>query len=159
MNVIYPGTFDPLTLGHEEIIHRAANIFDSVLVAVAEDTSKSTMFELEDRLSLVEIFSSQYDNVSFSSYDGLTIDFAKSKNINIILRGARNSTDFNYESQISQMNNAMDKSIESLFFIAADSYKSITSSLVRQVIKLDGDYSKFLSSKVYNHLKLIRNIK
>jgi len=156
MNAMYPGTFDPLTLGHEEIIDRAANLFDHLLVSVAKDSSKSTMFGLDDRLKLVEIISSRYLNVTVSSYDGLTIDFAKSNNINVILRGVRNSSDFNYESQISQMNNSMDKSIESLFFIASDSYKSITSSLVRQVISLNGDYSNFISNDVASHLEKIR---
>jgi pantetheine-phosphate adenylyltransferase len=78
MNAMYPGTFDPLTLGHEEIIDRAANLFDHLLVSVAKDSSKSTMFKIEDRLKLVEIISSRYPNVTFSSYEGLTIDFAKS---------------------------------------------------------------------------------
>ena len=159
MNAMYPGTFDPLTLGHEEIIDRAANLFDHLLVAVANDSLKSTMFELDDRLKLVEIISSRYPNVTVSSYDGLTIDFAKSNNINVILRGVRNSSDFNYESQISQMNNTMDKSLESLFFIASDSYKSITSSLVRQVISLNGDYSNFISNDVARYIKKIKNKK
>ena len=159
MNAMYPGTFDPLTLGHEEIIDRAANLFDHLLVSVANDSLKSTMFELDDRLKLVEIISSRYPNVTVSSYDGLTIDFAKSNNINVILRGVRNSSDFNYESQISQMNNTMDKSLESLFFIASDSYKSITSSLVRQVISLNGDYSNFISNDVARYIKKIKNKK
>jgi len=156
MNAMYPGTFDPLTLGHEEIIDRAANLFDHLLVSVANDSLKSTMFELDDRLKLVEIISSRYPNVTVSAYDGLTIDFAKSNNINVILRGVRNSSDFNYESQISQMNNTMDKSLESLFFIASDSYKSITSSLVRQVISLNGDYSNFISNDVARYIKKIK---
>ena len=159
MNAMYPGTFDPLTLGHEEIIDRAANLFDHLLVSVANDSLKSTMFELDDRLKLVEIISSRYANVTVSAYDGLTIDFAKSNNINVILRGVRNSSDFNYESQISQMNNTMDKSLESLFFIASDSYKSITSSLVRQVISLNGDYSNFISNDVARYIKKIKNKK
>jgi pantetheine-phosphate adenylyltransferase len=159
MNAMYPGTFDPLTLGHEEIIDRAANLFDHLLVSVANDSLKSTMFELDDRLKLVEIISSRYPNVTVSSYDGLTIDFAKSNNINVILRGVRNSSDFNYESQISQMNNTMDKSLESLFFIASDPYKSITSSLVRQVISLNGDYSNFISNDVARYIKKIKNKK
>ena len=159
MNAMYPGTFDPLTLGHEEIIDRAANLFDHLLVSVANDSLKSTMFELDDRLKLVEIISSRYPNVTVSAYDGLTIDFAKSNNINVILRGVRNSSDFNYESQISQMNNTMDKSLESLFFIASDSYKSITSSLVRQVISLNGDYSNFISNDVAKYIKKIKNKK
>ena len=159
MNAMYPGTFDPLTLGHEEIIDRAANLFDHLLVSVANDSLKSTMFELDDRLKLVEIISSRYPNVTVSAYDGLTIDFAKSNNINVILRGVRNSSDFNYESQISQMNNAMDKSLQSLFFIASDPYKSITSSLVRQVISLNGDYSNFISNDVARHVKKIKNKK
>ena len=156
MNAMYPGTFDPLTLGHEEIIDRAANLFDHLLVSVANDSLKSTMFELDDRLKLVEIISSRYPNVTVSAYDGLTIDFAKSNNINVILRGVRNSSDFNYESQISQMNNTMDKSLESLFFIASDPYKSITSSLVRQVISLNGDYSNFISNDVARYIKKIK---
>ena len=159
MNAMYPGTFDPLTLGHEEIIDRAANLFDHLLVSVANDSLKSTMFELDDRLKLVEIISSRYPNVTVSAYDGLTIDFAKSNNINVILRGVRNSSDFNYESQISQMNNTMDKSLESLFFIASDPYKSITSSLVRQVISLNGDYSNFISNDVARCIKKIKNKK
>ena len=156
MNAMYPGTFDPLTLGHEEIIDRAANLFDHLLVSVAKDSSKSTMFGLDDRLKLVEIISSRYPNVTVSSYDGLTIDFAKSNNINVILRGVRNSSDFNYESQISQMNNTMDKTLESIFFIASDPFKSITSSLVREVINLNGDYSKFVSQEVTNFLGKIK---
>jgi len=152
MNALYPGTFDPLTLGHEEIINRAAKLFDNLLVAVAVNSSKPTMFNLQDRLKLVEIVSSRYPNVTFSSYEGLTIDFANTNNTNVIVRGARNSTDFNYESQISQMNNTMDSALESIFFIASDPFKSITSSLVRQVIDLNGDYSKFISKDVANHL-------
>ena len=156
MNAIYPGTFDPLTLGHEEIINRAAKLFDNLLVAVAVNSSKPTMFNLQDRLKLVEIVSSRYPNVTFSSYEGLTIDFANTNNTNVIVRGARNSTDFNYESQISQMNNTMDSTLESIFFIASDPFKSITSSLVRQVISLNGDYSKFISKDVANHLEKIK---
>ena len=153
MNAMYPGTFDPLTLGHEEIINRAAKISDNLLVAVAVNSSKTTMFDLQDRLKLVEIITSQYPNVTFGSYEGLTVDFANANNIDVIIRGARNSTDFNYESQIAQMNNTMDNALESIFFIASDPYKSITSSLVREVISLNGDYSKFVSQQVFDHLK------
>ena len=117
MNAMYPGTFDPLTLGHEEIISRAAKLFDNVLVAVAVNSSKPTMFDLQDRLKLVEIVSIRYPNVNFCSYEGLTIDFANTHNTNVIVRGVRNSSDFNYESQIAQMNNTMDKALESIFFI------------------------------------------
>ena len=155
MNAMYPGTFDPLTLGHEEIINRAAKISDNLLVAVAVNSSKTTMFDLQDRLKLVEIITSRYPNVTFGSYEGLTVDFANANNIDVIIRGARNSTDFNYESQIAQMNNTMDKTLESIFFIASDPYKSITSSLVREVISLNGDYSKFVSQQVFDHLKKI----
>jgi pantetheine-phosphate adenylyltransferase len=153
MNAMYPGTFDPLTLGHEEIINRAAKISDNLLVAVAVNSSKTTMFDLQDRLKLVEIITSRYPNVTFGSYEGLTVDFANANNIDVIIRGARNSTDFNYESQIAQMNNTMDNALESIFFIASDPYKSITSSLVREVISLNGDYSKFVSQQVFDHLK------
>jgi pantetheine-phosphate adenylyltransferase len=153
MNAMYPGTFDPLTLGHEEIINRAAKISDNLLVAVAVNSSKTTMFDLQDRLKLVEIITSQYPNVTFGSYEGLTVDFANTNNIDVIIRAVRNSTDFNYESQIAQMNNTMDNALESIFFIASDPYKSITSSLVREVISFNGDYSKFVSQQVFDHLK------
>jgi pantetheine-phosphate adenylyltransferase len=156
MNAMYPGTFDPLTLGHEEIINRAAKISDNLLVAVAVNSSKTTMFDLQDRLKLVEIITSRYPNVTFGSYEGLTVDFANTNNIDVIIRAVRNSTDFNYESQIAQMNNTMDNALESIFFIASDPFKSITSSLVRQVINLNGDYSKFISKDVANHLEKIK---
>jgi len=156
MNAMYPGTFDPLTLGHEEIINRAAKISDNLLVAVAVNSSKTTMFDLQDRLKLVEIITSRYPNVTFGSYEGLTVDFANTNNIDVIIRAVRNSTDFNYESQIAQMNNTMDNALESIFFIASDPFKSITSSLVRQVINLNGDYSKFISKDVVNHLEKIK---
>ena len=153
MNAIYPGTFDPLTLGHEEIINRAAKLFDNLLVAVAVSSSKLTMFDLQDRLKLVEIISNRYPNVTFTSYKGLTVDCAHTNNIKTILRGARNSTDFNYESQISQMNNSLNDSVESLFFIASDQYKSITSSLVREVIDANGDFSKFVSKDIFSYIR------
>jgi len=156
MNAIYPGTFDPLTLGHEEIIDRSSKLFDNLLVAVVMGSPKSTMFKLEDRLKLVELIAGRYPNVTFSSYEGLTVDFSNSHNIDVIVRGARNSTDFNYESQIAQMNNTMDKTLESIFFIASDPFKSITSSLVREVINLNGDYSKFVSQEVTNFLDKIK---
>ena len=156
MNAIYPGTFDPLTLGHEEIINRAAKISDNLLVAVAMNSSKPTMFALQDRLKLVEIITSRYPNVTFGSYEGLTVDFANANNIDVIIRGVRNSTDFNYESQIAQMNNTMNNASESIFFIASDPFKSVTSSLVREVINLNGDYSKFISKDVANHLEKIK---
>ena len=156
MKVLYPGTFDPLTLGHEDIIARASKIFDHLLVAVVTDSAKSTMFKLEDRLKFVQIITSQYSNVTFTSYEGLTVEFAKANNIDVILRGARDSTDFNYESQMAQMNNTMDDKLESIFLIASDSYKSITSSLVRQIIDLKGDYSKFISQEIANQIKKLK---
>ena len=156
MKVLYPGTFDPLTLGHEDIIARASKIFDHLLVAVVTDSAKSTMFKLEDRLKFVQIITSQYSNVTFTSYKGLTVEFAKANNIDVILRGVRDSTDFNYESQMAQMNNTMDDKSESIFFIASDTYKSITSSLVRQVIDFKGDYSKFISQEVANQIKRLK---
>ena len=156
MKVLYPGTFDPLTLGHEDIIGRASKLFDNLLIAVVKDSTKSTMFKLEDRLKFVQIITSQYSNVTFTSYEGLTVEFAKANNIDVILRGARDSTDFNYESQMAQMNNTMDDKSESIFFIASDTYKSITSSLVRQVIDFKGDYSKFISQEVANQIKRLK---
>ncbi|MFL2980508.1 MAG: pantetheine-phosphate adenylyltransferase [Methylophilaceae bacterium] len=156
MKVLYPGTFDPLTLGHEDIIGRASKLFDNLLIAVVKDSTKSTMFKLEDRLKFLQIITSQYSNVTFTSYEGLTVEFAKANNIDVILRGTRDSTDFNYESQMAQMNHTMDDKLESIFLIASDSYKSITSSLVRQVIDLKGDYSKFISQEIANQIKKLK---
>ena len=157
MDAIYPGTFDPLTLGHEEIISRAAKLFDNVLVAVAVNSSKPTMFDLQDRLKLVRLITSRHSNVKVMPFEGLTVNFANANNIDLIIRGARNSSDFNYESQIAQMNSTLDQTVDSIFFIASDSFKSITSSLVREVINLNGDYSKFVSTDVANYLQELRS--
>ena len=157
MNAIYPGTFDPLTLGHEEIINRAAKLFDHLLVAVAVSSSKLTMFDLQDRLKLVRLITSRHSNVKVMPFEGLTVNFANANNIDLIIRGARNSSDFNYESQIAQMNSTLDQTVDSIFFIASDSFKSITSSLVREVINLNGDYSKFVSTDVANYLQELRS--
>jgi pantetheine-phosphate adenylyltransferase len=157
MNAIYPGTFDPLTLGHEEIINRAAKLFDNLLVAVAVSSSKLTMFDLQDRLKLVRLITSRHSNVKVMPFEGLTVNFANANNIDLIIRGARNSSDFNYESQIAQMNSTLDQTVDSIFFIASDPFKSITSSLVREVINLNGDYSKFVSTDVANYLQELRS--
>ena len=156
MIALYPGTFDPLSLGHEDVIIRASKLFDHLIVGVSNDNSKNNKYSLEERLHMLSLISKKLPNVTCESYSGLTVDFANANNIDVIIRGARNSTDFNYESQIAQMNNTMDNALESIFFIASDPYKSITSSLVREVISLNGDYSKFVSQEVANFLNKIK---
>ena len=152
MNAMYPGTFDPLTLGHEEIINRAAKISDNLLVAVAVNSSKTTMFDLQDRLKLVEIITSRYPNVTFGSYEGLTVDFAIKKNAKVMVRGCRDSSDFNFEASLFGMNKIINPQIESIIMISSDSTKSISSSNIRCILDAGGDTSSFLSNEVYNYL-------
>jgi len=156
MIAIYPGTFDPITLGHEEIIFRASRLFDYLIIGVAQNNIKHSNLHLDHRLALVNLASKDFPNVSFESYQGLTINFAKAKKAQVIVRGVRNTSDFNYESQMAGMNNIMDKEVETLLLVSSDSVKSISSTIVRQILSLDGDTSKFLSSEVNNYLKNIK---
>ena len=156
MVVIYPGSFDPLTLGHEDIIKRAASSFDDVMIAVSEDNAKSSIFSVKERLKMAEIVAKKYTNVSAYSFKGLTVDFAKANSINFILRGMRDSSDFDNEAQNALMNKTLDNSIETIFLISSKNVREISSTNVRQILSLAGDVSNFMSTEIISYINSLK---
>tara|TARA_B100000963_G_scaffold237165_1_gene207340 strand:- start:274 stop:762 length:489 start_codon:yes stop_codon:yes gene_type:complete len=153
LSAMYPGTFDPITLGHEDFIRRVAKLYKNVVVAVAADTEKkTTMFSLEERVALAKEALSGYENVEVKGYEGLTIDFAKANDLSIIVRGLRAVSDFEYEFQLASMNRHLSREIETVFLTPAEKYAFISSSLVREIATLDGDIDNFVSKNVKDAL-------
>ena len=157
---MYPGTFDPITLGHEDIIKRAVKVFDRVVVAIAADTgSKAPMFDLEERVELARSALAAIDGVEVASYKGLTVDFARDNGLSVIIRGLRAVSDFEYEFQLATMNRHLTEEVETVFLTPPETYTFISSSLVREIARLGGDVSEFVSPKVKEALleRLARN--
>jgi len=152
MIAIYPGSFDPLTLGHEDIIKRAALFFDRLIVAVGVNDSKQYMIDTEDRVKLIKLACKSIKNLDVISYHGLTVQLAKEKKADFIIRSIRNSVDFDYESQQANMNRDLDETIETIFFAPTSLYRHVSSSLVRQVVAVDGDISAFVSDPIKSFL-------
>jgi pantetheine-phosphate adenylyltransferase len=152
---IYPGTFDPITFGHLDIIKRAVRLVDRLVIAVAKDTSKNPLFSVAQRVELVkkEVENLNQDNViEVVGFEGLLIDFARQKNSNIIIRGLRAVSDFEYEFQMSGMNSRLDQSIQTIFLPASESAHFVASRLVKEVARLGGDTSSFVSKNVEQEL-------
>jgi len=149
---IYPGTFDPVTNGHVDIISRAAKIFTEVVVAVASNNAKKPFFQLEKRIELVEQSVSSFPNVSVIGFDSLLTHFAHQQKANIILRGLRAVSDFEYEFQLAGMNRKLAKDIETIFLTPSENYMFISSTLVREIAALGGDVSKFVPQAVVEAL-------
>jgi len=145
---MYPGTFDPITLGHEDLVRRAARLFDRVVVAIAENPSKEPMFSLEERVDLARISLDDLENVDVSGYDGLTVDFARENGLGVILRGLRAVSDFEYEFQLANMNRHLAADVETAFLTPNENYNFISSSLVREICSMGGDISEFVSPTV-----------
>lgn len=151
---LYPGTFDPITLGHEDIVRRAARMFDQVVVAVASAHHKKTMFTLEERLSLTREALKDCTNVQVKTFDGLVIDFAASLGATTMVRGIRSMTDFDYEFQLAGMNRRLAPKIDTVFLNTLDVYQCISSTLVREVNSLGGDVTQFISPSVLRFMLL-----
>ena len=151
---LYPGTFDPITLGHEDIVRRAARMFDQVVVAVASAHPKKTMFTLEERLSLTREALKDCTNVQVKTFDGLVIDFAASLGATTMVRGIRSMTDFDYEFQLAGMNRRLAPKIDTVFLNTLDVYQCISSTLVREVNSLGGDVTQFVSPSVLRFMLL-----
>jgi pantetheine-phosphate adenylyltransferase len=149
---MYPGTFDPITLGHEDLVRRASRLFDKVVVAIAANPSKEPMFTLEERVELVSSSLADIDNVEVSGYEGLTVDFARENGLGVILRGLRAVSDFEYEFQLANMNRHLDENVETAFLTPTETYNFISSSLVREICSLGGDISEFVSPIVFEAL-------
>ena len=146
---MYPGTFDPITLGHEDLVKRASELFDRVVVAIASNTgSKTPMFSVDERVEMAAAALAHIDNVEVARYDGLTVDFAKENGLRVIVRGLRAVSDFEYEFQLANMNRHLTEEVETAFLTPTEKYTFISSSLVREVAQLGGDIGEFVSPEV-----------
>ncbi len=154
--VIYPGTFDPITNGHLDIITRAANMFDHIIIAVAASPSKNTLFSLEERVRLVEESSSHLSNVSVSGFSGLLVDFAQEQEANILVRGLRTTVDFEYEFGLTSMYRKLLPGMESVFLTPADEYAFLSSTIVREVAIHGGEVKQFVPPCV--HLAISKKV-
>jgi len=148
VSAMYPGTFDPITLGHEDLVRRACRLFDKVVVAVAANPGKEPMFSLEERVDLARTVLSEVSNVEVCGYDGLTVNFARDNNLQVILRGLRAISDFEYEFQLANMNRHLTDEVETAFLTPTETYTYISASLVREICSMGGDISEFVSPKV-----------
>lgn len=141
---VFPGSFDPITRGHESIIRRALPLFDKVIVAIGENGEKKSFFQLERRLAWLHFIFSQEPRITIVSYTGMTIDFCRRENARFILRGLRTSADFEFERSIGQMNKLMYPEIDTVFLLCAPEYASVSSSIVRDIIRNGGDVRQFV---------------
>jgi pantetheine-phosphate adenylyltransferase len=145
---VYPGTFDPFTRGHEDLVRRASSIFDKLIVGVASSRSKHPFFSLEERLDIATEVLSHYPNVKVVGFDGLLKDFAREHNARVIVRGLRAVSDFEYEFQMAGMNRYLLPDVETLFLTPSDQYQFISGTFVREIASMGGDVSKFVFPSV-----------
>jgi len=150
---VYAGTFDPVTFGHIDVIERAAALFDEIIVAVAANSAKKPLFTLEERVKLASTILAHHKKVKVQGFNYLLLDFAKNNNANVILRGLRTVTDFDYEFQLASMNRNLNPDIESVFLMPAEKYMSISSTLIREIASLNGDVRAFVPELVVKALK------
>ena len=145
---IYPGSFDPITNGHLDLIHRASKLFDDVIIAITQNTNKGGFLSIKDRILVTNNAVSSLNNTTVISFDSLLIDFAKMHNAQIIIRGLRAVSDFEYEFQLSGMNKRLNPNIETLFMTPSEDFANISSSLVREIFLLGGDIGSFVPESV-----------
>ncbi len=148
VSAMYPGTFDPITLGHEDLVRRALRLFDKVVVAIAENPGKEPMFTVQERVQLAKTTLADLDNVEVTGYSGLTVDFARENNLQVIVRGLRAVSDFEYEFQLASMNRHLTDEVETAFLTPTERFTFISSSLVREIASMGGDVTDFVSPKV-----------
>ena len=146
--VVYPGTFDPITLGHVDLVKRASRLFGKVVVAIASGVHKKPFFTVEERVEMAGQVLSAFDNVEVFGFEGLLMDLMHARKASVILRGLRAVSDFDYEFQLAGMNRKLDPEVESLFLMPAEQYTYISSSFVREIAGLGGDVSKFVPPSV-----------
>jgi len=149
---IYAGTFDPLTLGHEDIVRRSARLFGRVVVAVATGHHKKTMFSVDDRVALARTALADCAGVEVAAFDGLLRDFVVARGAQVVVRGVRSVADFDYEVQLAGMNRSLMPQVETVFLTPNDKYQYVSSTLVREIATLGGDVSPFVSADVHQRL-------
>jgi len=150
--VIYPGSFDPLTNGHLDVVQRAARLFDRVIVAVAQNESKSPLFTLAERVELVRGCVGHIANVEADSFDGLLVEYAERRSAQAIIRGLRAVSDFEFEFQLALMNRKLNERIEAIFMMPKDTYTFLSSRMVKEIARLGGDVSAFVPESVRKSL-------
>ncbi len=154
---VYPGTFDPITNGHSDLVQRAAGLFDCVIVAIAANPGKTPLFDLKQRVTMAEQVLSQFDNVEVCGFSDLLVHFVKSKNAKVILRGLRAVSDFEYEMQLASMNRHLENSLETVFMTPSEETSFISASLVKEIALHGGDVSPFVHEHVVEALSLAKN--
>lgn len=153
LRVVYPGTFDPVTLGHEDLVRRASDLFPHVIVAVAGSSNKRTMFSLDERVDMTKLVFDNLSNVEVLGFSGLLMQFVQAQNAQMVIRGLRATSDFEYEFQLAGMNRKLYPQFETLFLTPSEQFMFISSSLVREVATLGGDVHAFVSPTVEEAIK------
>jgi pantetheine-phosphate adenylyltransferase len=153
VGAMYPGTFDPITNGHQDLVRRAARLFDRVVVAIAASPGKTPLFSLDERIALAGEVLGDLDNVKIEGYEGLTVEHARSHGLGVVIRGLRAVSDFEYEFQLANMNRHLARDVETVFLTPAEQFTFISSSLVREVASLGGDVSEFVHPSVGEALR------
>jgi len=147
---VFPGSFDPITIGHYDIVKRALPLFDKIIVAIGQNSNKKYLFSLEKRLELLTELFQDEPKVERNAYSGLTADYCRTENAKYLLRGLRSSADFEYEKTIAQLNKDLHPDLETVFFVSAPQYTHISSTIVREIIINNGDATQFLPEKLRN---------
>lgn len=155
---IYPGSFDPMTFGHLDIIERSSKIFDEVVIGILNNSAKKSLFSVEERVEIARDLTKQYGNVTVDSFDGLMVDYAKSIGANIVIRGLRAVTDFDYEIQIAQTNKVQYPELETIFMTTALNYSYLSSTIVREFASYGGDISRFVPAEIIPKIKAKYNL-
>ena len=153
LTAVYPGTFDPMTLGHEDLMRRAARLFERLIVAVAAGHHKRTMFSIDERMDIAASLTSKYPNIEVMPFRGLLRDFVTHADAKVVVRGLRAVSDFEYEFQMAGMNRQLMPDVETVFLTPSDQYQFVSGTFVREIATLGGDVSKFVSPLVLTRLK------
>ena len=154
---VYPGTFDPVTNGHTDLVQRAAGLFDKVVVAIAANPGKTPLFDLHHRVSMAKTLLSEHENVVVCGFSDLLVDFVKAQDAKVILRGLRAVSDFEYEMQLASMNRHLDDSVETVFMTPSEETSFISASLVKEIALHGGDVSKFVHKDIVDALNIMKS--
>ncbi len=153
MRCVYPGSFDPITNGHLDVIHRAASLFEEVIVAVANNDQKQPLFTVEERLALIREVVAPLSNVSFMGFDGLLVNFVRSQNAQVVVRGLRAVSDFEFEFQMGLMNRKLDPKVETIFLMPKEEYSYLSSRIIKEIGRLGGALENFVPAPVVGALQ------